>query len=283
MTTIPFEKVEGLGNHFVLIDEARGGPRDWPSLARTVCAYGSGIGGDGLLVVGAGGAGSLRSMRMFNPDGSEDMCGNGLRCVAHVAVADHAGGEDRPWTIGTIAGPREVQVTGAANATATVRASLGVPLLAPAAMPACLEGERALDVELVVGDERITASLVSMGTPHCVIFGPPPDESRFRQLSPMLEEDTRFPEGISVMWATVVGAHELRLRVWERAVGETRACGTGAAASAVAGVLTGRLRDPVRVRMPGGELGIEWPSQQAELYQVGPSRRVYCGGYFMYD
>ncbi len=284
MTTLPFEKVEGLGNHFVLIDEVRSGPRDWTDLARSLCAHGTGIGGDGLLVVGEPkSSGALRRMRMFNPDGSEDMCGNGLRCVAHVAVAQYAPRDGSTWIIDTIAGPREVQVTDAQSETASVRASLGHPVLSPADMPARVGEGLMIDQEFVVGDERVTVSLISMGTPHCVIFGPPPDEATFSRLSPVLEKDSRFPEGISVMWATVVGPHEVRLRIWERAVGETQACGTGAAASAVAGILTGRLESPVRALMPGGGLAIEWPSQHSEVHQVGPSRRVYGGEFLVYD
>lgn len=284
MTRIDFEKVEGLGNHFVLIDELRSGAQDWPSLAQSLCAYGTGIGADGLLVVGEGAScDTLARMRMFNPDGSEDMCGNGLRCVAHVAVASRTPLCGGPWRIETIAGPRYVWVDDASSPTAMVRTTLGKPILRPAEMPADIPGEEVLDQTLPVGRDCITASLVSMGTPHCIVFGPLPEGPRFERISRAVEKDTRFPEGISVMWALPVTPHEVRLRIWERAVGETRACGTGAAASAVAGILTGRLASPVRVAMPGGVLEIEWQGPGHDVVQVGPARRVYRGTYMMYD
>lgn len=284
MTMIHFEKVEGLGNHFVLIDETRAQCEDWPSLARAVCAEGTGVGADGLLVVAPpSDAGVLRAMRMYNPDGTEDMCGNGLRCIAHVAVADYAEDAGRAVRIETIAGTREARVWDAGSVEATVRTSLGSPRLNPEDMPAEFSGESVLGEELAVGGRALRVCLVSMGTPHCVIFGPHPTEAIFRELSPMIEEHPRFPERISVMWAEEVSSHELSLRIWERAAGETLACGTGAAASAVAGILTGRVESPVAVSMPGGALTIEWLGPDAEVYQVGQSRRVYTGRWFVYD
>jgi diaminopimelate epimerase len=122
-----------------------------------------------------------------------------------------------------------------------------------------------------------TASLVWTGTPHCVILGAEPTDEEFRRVSPLVEHDARFPERVSAMWAAPAGRRALRVRPWERAVGETAACGTGAAAAAVAAVLTGAADGPVDVAMTGGLLSIEWPGEGAEVVHSGPARLVFNG------
>jgi diaminopimelate epimerase len=273
---LPFIKVEGLGNHFVLVDERAVGPRDWPAVAREVCPRGTAVGADGLLATAEPSDPSATvRMRMFNPDGSEDMCGNGLRCVALVEAERRGIRSGREFIVETLAGLRSASVTDAGEGTTTVRTSLGLPVLRPSEFPALVEGESALERLLAVAGEELVVSLVSMGTPHCVIFGDPPDERRFADLSPKIEVSHLFPAGISIMWATVEGCCGLRMRIWERAVGETEACGTGACAAAVAGVLTGRVRVPVAVSMPGGTLAVDWAGPGTEVMQSGPARKVF--------
>jgi diaminopimelate epimerase len=274
---LPFHKYEGLGNHFVLLDEAEVGDLDWPALAQALCARGTGVGADGLLaVVPAATAGSLGRMRMFNPDGSEDMCGNGARCVAlHLAWRERL--TDLEVTLDTPAGPQRGEVELAAGGAGRVRLTMGHPAFAPGEMPALLEGERAIDRDVEIAGMRLRISLVSMGTPHCVIFGDPPADPGFVRASRAIEECSLFPERVSVMWVSVRAPHRAGVRIWERAAGATEACGTGAAAVTVAGILTGRLASPVSVEMPGGRLAIEWLGEDAEVVQNGPARRVFGG------
>jgi diaminopimelate epimerase len=274
---LPFGKVEALGNHFVLVDEAAVGPLPWPEVARALCALTSGVGSDGLLVATAPTTpGAIGRMRMFNPDGSEDMCGNGARCVA-MHFARSAPDPSAAFVLDTLAGPLRGTVTEWRDrGAATVRITMGQPVLDPHRMPALFDAPRVLGETLRVGGRTFEIHLVSMGTPHCVVFGPAPADD-FDALSSAIETHALFPERISVMWAEPDGAHRVRLRIWERAVGPTAACGTGAAATAVAGILSGRLEPPVRVAMPGGGLAIDWPGEGSEVVQTGPARRVFVG------
>jgi len=280
---LPFTKVEGLGNHFVLIDERGTGPRDWRAVARAVCPRGTAVGADGLLVTAQpSDRTALVRMKMFNPDGSEDMCGNGLRCVALLEAERRGMGPDRELVVQTLSGTRRTWVTSLAAGSATVRASMGQPILRPPELPALIEGDSALDRPLTVAGEDLTVSLVSMGTPHCVIFVDQLDEPTFARLSPKIEVSPLFPAGISVMWATVEGRSGLRMRIWERAAGETHACGTGACAAVVSGVLTGRVHAPVTVSMPGGKLAVDWAGPGTEVVQTGPASKVFGGGWVVY-
>jgi diaminopimelate epimerase len=274
---LPFLKYEALGNHFVLVEEAVVGSRPWPEVALALCAPTAGVGSDGLLVATAPlTAGAIGRMRMLNPDGTEDMCGNGARCVAmHFAASARDASSE--FVLDTLAGPlRGVVTEWSGGRAATVRLTMGQPVLDPRNMPALFEAPRVLGAALQVGALSVPIHLVSMGTPHCVIFESPPADG-FAALSGAIETHALFPERISVMWAKPEGTHLVRLRIWERAAGPTAACGTGAAATAVAGILTGRLSSPVTVSMPGGELTIEWPGEGYEVVQLGPARRVFSG------
>lgn len=273
----PFTKVEGLGNHFVLVDEREAGTADWDALAPRFCARGTGIGADGLLVAAQPRTPDAAvTMRMFNPDGTEDMCGNGLRCVAHRECALR-GGERRRFVVDTLCGPRDVEVLELGPASATVSTDMGAPILAPEQLPARFPGDSVLGVPMEVCGQTLHVHLVSTGTPHCVVFGDHPDNETFRTLSAQLETAPVFPERISVMWAHCDGPSSIRLRIWERAVGETAACGTGACAVAFAGILAGRVTSPVTVAMPGGNLVVRYEPKTGRLRQVGPSRVVYRG------
>lgn len=274
--SLPFLKYEALGNHFVLVDEAVAGERPWPEVARALCARALGVGSDGLLVATTPTTpGAVGRMRMFNPDGSEDMCGNGARCVAmHFAAASADPGAE--FVLDTLAGPLRGVLVERPGGAAIVRLTMGRPILDPTRMPALFDSARVLGEPLQVGSTTLDVHLVSMGTPHCVVFGPPP-AGDFAALSSAIEGHSRFPERISVMWADVRDVHRVALSIWERAVGPTAACGTGAAATAVAGMLTGRLVSPVVVAMPGGELTIEWSGEGGEVVQTGPARRVFTG------
>ncbi len=273
---LPFLKYDALGNHFVLVDERAVGARPWSELAIALCARGTGVGSDGLLVVTEGTSpGATGRMRMFNPDGTEDMCGNGARCVVHYLTTLPGAADEA--LVDTPAGALAGCLLPGPAQPGMIRLALGRPRLAPSEMPALLEGDRALGVDLAVGALHLPIHLVSMGTPHCVIFDPFPDGEEFAALSTAIEHHRLFPERVSVMWATVESTRSVRVRIWERGAGETLACGTGAAATAVAGILTERLVSPVRVVLPGGELVVEWAGAEAEVIQTGAVRRVFSG------
>jgi len=268
-----FWKYHGAGNSFALLEGRHGDERDWPSLAQALCAHHTGVGADGLLVVLPSEVANLR-MRMFNPDGSEDMCGNGLRCVAlHAVERGRAAGAFR---VETLAGVRRVDVVSHRDPHAVVAAGMGRADLRPEAIPANLPGADARGIELEAGGTWLRATALSTGSAHCVILGPPPDEAEFQRLSPLIEHHPLFPERVSVIWTTVAGQDALRLRIWERGAGETWACGTGACAAAVAAHLEKLCGCEVAVSSRGGTLRVAI-GPELELTLTGPAARVFRG------
>jgi diaminopimelate epimerase len=289
-TRIPFVKMQGVGNDFVVLDARALPPLDWPAIAVAACSRHTGIGADGLLVIDR----SLTAdvlMRMFNPDGTPDVCGNGMRCVARY-VADRkvtldpnppTTGDSVPkpltplsLTIETLAGIRSaVMVEGGFAERWTV--DMGEPLFRPTEIPMIADSERVVDYPIEIHGERILITALSMGTTHSVVFVEElPDDDVFLRFSPALENHPLFPQRTSVMWTEVADSGSLRLRIWERGAGETWGCGTGACAAAVAGILHESVRHPVSVQSRGGTLAVEWnPGESVRL--TGPADYVYQG------
>ncbi len=266
---IPFVKMQGLGNDFVVLDALRG---DLPSfdpitLSQAVCDRRRGVGGDGLLVLERGDDAPFR-MRMWNPDGSEsEMCGNGLRCVAALLRdRNYASGES---DIETGAG-----VLHAGYVNDLVSIDMGIARLERGEIGMSGEPtERFVEADL--GDGTL-GTAVSMGNPHFVLFVANaetiPLESRGREL----EVHPLFPHRTNVHFAQVLSPHEVKVRVWERGAGATLACGTGACAVAVAGVETGRLARRSVVHLPGGPLTIE-VAEDRRVTMTGPAVTVFDG------
>ncbi len=265
-----FAKMQGAGNDFVVVE---GEEQDWSRLAPRVCDRHFGVGADGILVALPSRRGDVRQ-RMYNPDGTEDECGNGLRCLALFARRRGLVAAET-FRVETLSGVREVTVRDPGAGPATVTTDLGRAALDPASVPAAFPGERALGVPLEVAGETIQVHTLSTGTAHTVLFEQP-DDARFQRLSPPLEVHPAFPERTSVMWAWPDGEDALRVRIWERGAGETLACGTGAAATAVAAHLTGRAGPRVRVTSRGGTLEVEVAGDLG-IRLTGPAELVYEG------
>lgn len=265
--TIPFAKMQGAGNDFVVVS---GAARDWAALAPRMCCRRFGIGSDGLLVALPSARADVR-MRMFNPDGTEDECGNGLRCLAlYASLKGMVDG--RRFRVETLSGVKSVSLR-----EDQVTVDLGRADLNPAAVPIRVPGDRALGIPLEVDGERLEVHSISTGTAHTVIFEMP-DEARFQRLSPLLEHHPAFPERTSVMWTEVLTPHRVRVRIWERGAGETLACGTGAAAAAVAAHLAGKTGSRVEVASRGGVLAIE-VGPDLSLRKTGPAQLVFEGAW----
>lgn len=242
--------MEGLGNDFVVLD----GPLSPTAeeIARW-CDRRRGVGGDGVLVV-SGGNGEAVAMEFWNADGSvAEMCGNGLRCVARYAV-DRGLVGDAAFTVTTPSGPRRVEV-----GDDSVRVELGP--VSGGGDPASLEG--------------YDLAPVGVGNPHAVAFVPDCRTVPVETVGPIIERDPVYPERTNVGFATVVAFDRISLRVWERGVGETLACGSGAAAAVAEGHRTGRTGASVTVELPGGELLVEIVGTTAWI--EGPARRVFAG------
>ncbi|MBM3462924.1 MAG: diaminopimelate epimerase [Armatimonadetes bacterium] len=278
--------MHGLGNDFIVAD-AEGG--DFTAQARALCDRHRGIGGDGLiLLLPPTRAEADLCMRMFNPDGSEaEMCGNGIRCLAGFARARFP--QRTTLRIETGAGLLTARLIDDedAHGIGFVEIDMGPPRHTRGEIP--MDGppaESAIDVPLPHEGHVYTATCVSMGNPHCVLFldaqrGTPLDgldlaEVGLDVLGPQLERHPAFPRGANVEVATLVDRDEIHARVWERGAGLTLACGTGACATMVAAALTARVGRKARVVLPGGPLEIAW-EKSGSVFMTGPYQRVFHG------
>ena len=279
-----FTKMQGVGNDFVVMDAAELPPESLLSeLAVTLCDRKFGVGADGLLVISQTKDGTLFRMRMFNPDGTEDMCGNGLRCVSLWALKAGWLGMKTEFVVAVKDGLRAVRVLHADpdGRNGLLGVDMGVPLFTPAQIPFCAPSETASIVgyPLTVGGEALTLTALSTGSTHTVIFGPPPSEEVFQRVSPLLEMHPLFPERTSVLWATSDGDNRFAVRIWERGAGETWGCGTGACAVGVAAVTNSLSAPgaPIEVVSKGGTLQITWPGGESSVDMVGPAQVVFDG------
>jgi diaminopimelate epimerase len=270
-----FIKVEAGGNDLVLVDARRAPVRDAPSLAIRLCDRHRGVGGDGLLTL-EGGRRGPPLMRMFNPDGTEDFCGNGLRCAAAYLVGPEADEESRGVLL-TPRGRHEARVRPLGRGDFEVEVALLVPQFDPAAIPVLLPGKAVLRHPLEIAGRTFPISCVSTGTAHTAIFGQADVEERvFQEVSPLLERHTLFPERTSVLWCRAEGRERVHMRIWERGVGETFGCGSGVAAAAAIGRTLGLTGDRIEVVMRGGRMTGEWRGEGPARI-AGAARIVYTG------
>lgn len=277
-----FTKMHGAGNDYVYVDcFAETIPLDIPELARQISDRRFGVGGDGLILI-CPTDNADAEMRMFNADGSaSEMCGNGIRCVAKY-VYDH--GICRRETLRIASGGRVLSLGLSTNhgIVDAVRVDMGEPILLPDLIPTKLRsiaGPEApvIDVPLAIANREFAVTCVSMGNPHCVAFVDDPNDELVLGVGPQIELDDRFPKRVNVEFVRVISRNELFQRTWERGSGETFACGTGASAVCVAGVLTGRTERNVQIHLRGGDLAIEWSEQDNHVYMTGPAVEVFSG------
>ncbi|HEV7677484.1 MAG TPA: diaminopimelate epimerase [Candidatus Dormibacteraeota bacterium] len=265
-----FEKMHGLGNDFLVVDDRETQPVDWPSLAQRACERHTGVGADGILLIQGSDVADLR-MRLFNADGSEaEMCGNGIRCVAQYVAVHGISGERVEWETG--AGR---VVTELVDGLVTV--DMGPPRFAPEDIPAAFAGlSEILDQPLsgIGMDLRVTC--VSMGNPHCAAVVDDVDAFPLDEIGPLVVNHLAFPQRTNFEIVQVLSRTRVRQRTFERGVGETNACGTGASAVGVAMQRLGLCDSPVTVELRGGPLYIAWaPGEPVRM--TGPAQRVYTG------
>ncbi len=276
MAEIPFTKMQGIGNDFVVID-GHNRSQDWSALAIRLCDRHKGVGADGLLIVEASERADLR-MRMFNPDGTEDVCGNGMRCVVRYAWEQRLVTAEQ-WQLETGSGIRSVVISkGTEGALEAVSVDMGEPLFSPDQIPALLPNPYDYPLLLSNGDCLVLTAL-STGSTHAVTFVESlPDDATFLRISPLVEEHPFFPERTSLMWCRVDGQNRLSIRIWERGLGETWGCGTGACATAIVALLHGYANPdlPVHVASKGGTLEILW-RQGDSILMRGPAETLFHG------
>lgn len=293
-----FTKMHGLGNDYIYIDGFEQTVDDPAALAAAISDRHFGVGSDGLILILPSQTADVR-MRMFNADGSEaQMCGNGLRCLAKYAWEHEraAGGPCRQSPGNNLLGRaapradscREIRVeTGRGVLTAylaieqgrvhQVGLDMGEPILLPTDIPVRVTGQQAVGIPLDVADRHLLLTAVSMGNPHAIFFCPDVDQIDLEHIGPPLENHPLFPQRTNVHFVQPLAQDEVRMRTWERGSGITLACGTGAAAVCVAGVLASKTGRGLLAHLPGGDLRLCWDEQDNHVYLVGPAVAVFEG------
>ncbi|MFA4829813.1 MAG: diaminopimelate epimerase [Thermodesulfovibrionales bacterium] len=286
---IKFTKMHGLGNDFILIDcisqAFSAQPSALSSLSKNLCNRRFGIGADQILLLYPSKNADFK-MRILNADGSEvEMCGNGIRCLAKY-IWDRGLSKKTIMDIETPAGNIRPEKKGK-----MVRVDMGEPILEPRKIPVKISlgtklgqgsrvrgqnAERIIDYPLKIEDKTFLITCVSMGNPHAVIFVDNIADFPVTYYGPLLEKHKLFPKKTNVEFIEALNSSEIKMRVWERGSGETMACGTGAAAAAVASNLKGLTEKNVTVRLAGGDLFIEW-AENNHVYMTGPATEVFTG------
>ena len=266
-----FEKWHGCGNDFVLVDRIEEDSSAGLDV-KGICDRHFGIGSDGLIIARPSTVADVR-MQMLNPDGSEaEMCGNGIRCFAKYLIEKKIVDKKR-IPIETGAGVLTVELDGD-----NVTVDMGEPILEGERIPVLgFDGRRIVDEPITIDGREYKMTCVSMGNPHCVLFVDDVGAIDVGSIGPQFETNEKFPRKINTEFVEVIDRSTLRMRVWERGAGITLACGTGACATAVAGVLSGRSNRRVKIILDGGELNLEWREKDNRVMMSGPARKVFAG------
>jgi diaminopimelate epimerase len=277
-----FTKMHGIGNDYVYIDCVNNPPpADPAALSRVISDRHFGVGSDGLILICPSTRGDAR-MRMFNADGSEsEMCGNGLRCVAKY-VYDHGIARKPQLAIETGRGVLTVDLEIVDGSVRRATVNMGEPIFKSIDIPTQLPGDPPVNQPLTIEGQSFQVTCVSMGNPHVVAYV---DESWLRQTDPdrvvrfgsLIERHPLFPRRTNVHFVTVHSPTEVTMRTWERGSGITLACGTGACAVCVAGVLTHRTGRKLLAHLPGGDLELHWSERDRCVYKTGPATEVFTG------
>ena len=276
--SIEFVKYQGLGNDFILIDNRSSSELIVsPEQAIKLCDRHFGIGADGVIFALPGLDGTDYTMRIINSDGSEpEMCGNGIRCLAgFIADLEGNSAKEVQYRIHTIAGVMSPQLM----SDGQVKVDMGLPKLLAKEIPTTLSSpeQKVIDESLQVAGKNWLVTCVSMGNPHCITFVEDVAAIDLALIGTQFENHSAFPQKTNTEFIQVIGRDRLKMRVWERGAGITLACGTGACAALVAGVLTGKCDRKATVELPGGDLLIEWSEPDQRLYMTGAQERVFAG------
>ncbi len=254
---VPFTKMQGCGNDYVYFDGFEVTIPDPQSAAIQLSDRHFGIGGDGVILIEPSTVADGR-MRMFNADGSEgSMCGNGVRCVGRF-LYERRGIHKDTLTVETKSGIKTLKMDVKDGQVEKVYVDMGKAEFDPKMIPVLLPGDAVINRSVTIGTLTVNITCVSMGNPHCVVFGGDPDELDLPLIGPLFENNTLFPDRINTEFIQVLDENTLKMRVWERGSGETLACGTGACAAAAAAVANGfcKMNTPITVLLRGGSLVI---------------------------
>ena len=271
-----FTKMQGLGNDYVYVNCFQETVENPAELAVRISNRHFGVGSDGLILIKPSARADCE-MEMYNADGSRaEMCGNGIRCVAKYAY-DYGLIDKEELDVDTLAGVKHIRLEIADGKARQAEVDMGEPVLAPEAVPVKAEGPMAVDEPITVGGREYRMTCVSMGNPHAVVYVDDVDNLDLEAVGPLFENHERFPQKVNTEFVQVISPSEMRMRVWERGSGETLACGTGACAVAVAGVLNKAGNREVTVHLVGGDLRIRWDEESGHVFMKGPAETVFEG------
>jgi diaminopimelate epimerase len=275
-----FTKMHGLGNDFVLISSFPSIPEHAATLAKRMCDRHRGIGADGLVFMIPSEQADI-AMRIFNADGTmAEQCGNAVRCVAKYYY-ERISDVKNKVTIETKVGVQTVWLETENGLVDQVRVDMGIPELQASQIPVKIDVEKVVRYPLKVKDQELQITAVSMGNPHIVIEVEDAFSYPVESWGPILENHPLFPRKANVEFITIHSPEEITMRVWERGVGQTMACGSGACATLVAGVLLGKCQRQAVVHLLGGDLQIEWSEIDNHVYMTGPANFVFEGEWLL--
>ncbi len=273
-----FTKMEGCGNDYIYVNGFTTKIQHPEQLSRIISDRHFGIGSDGLIIIHPSEIADFK-MSMYNADGSEGkMCGNGIRCVAKY-VYDNRMTDKTTITVETLSGIKTLLLHVEDEKVKTVRVDMGSPILSADKIPVISPNNRLINEPVIIDGLEYRITCVSMGNPHAVIFIPNTDTLDIEQIGPKFEKNEMFPESTNTEFVQLIDDTTIKMRVWERGSGETLACGTGACASAMAGILNGLTKDVVNVQLLGGDLLIEYDRENDKVYMTGPAKTVFTGNF----
>ncbi len=272
---IPFTKMHGIGNDYIYINAFAVRVENPSFLAQKLSPRRTGIGADGLILIAPSEKAHCR-MEMYNADGSRgEMCGNGIRCVGKY-VYEKGLARVNPLQVETDAGVKTLFLEVRDGRVFQVTVDMGEPILEGALIPVAASGP-VVDYPLAVGEASYRVTCVSVGNPHCVVFLDRIHDLDLERVGPRFERHPFFPKRVNTEFVCVLGRGEMEMRVWERGSGETAACGTGACAAVVAGVMGCRSDRRVKVHLRGGDLEVEWRAEDNRVYLTGAAEEVFEG------
>ncbi len=272
-----FTKMHGAGNDYVYVDCFTHPVPDNPEkVARRVADRHFGVGGDGLILICPSDRADAE-MRMYNADGSfSEMCGNGIRCVAKY-LYDHSLVKKEILQVESGGTVYSLALTLKEGLVDRVRVDMGEPVFSRDDIPTLLPGDKIIDAPLSIEGQLYRVTSLSMGNPHCVLFVDRATDDWVLGVGPKIEKHEAFPNRVNIEFVEIHSRTRLTQRTWERGSGETLACGTGASAVCVAGVLTGQTERKVTIDLLGGQLELEWDESDNHVYMTGPAVEVFSG------
>lgn len=272
-----FWKMHGLGNDYIIVDNRNRAiiEETISNLAQKLCQRRLSIGADGLILVENSEIADIK-MRIFNLDGSEaEMCGNGIRCLAKFCYENKLVRKEE-LLIETLAGLKSTRLTIKNQNVTQITVNMGVPIFEKNKIPMKGQG-KSINERIIIDERSYQITCLSMGNPHCILFVDNIDSYPVEIIGPIIENHSIFPNRINVVFVEVVNKKMIKVRVWERGVGETLACGTGACAAVVAGNILGKIENKVVVQLKGGDLEIKY---NGDVNMKGPAEKVFEGRLF---